>query len=512
MFPVFRTCLLVILLLGATKGMLFPDFQSDYIGNFRHNHSNKAAFIKTNFHQQARTSSMHDGSKLEGEETDYTNSEEDNEIFWRDITRGDPLALTVWYVTNKYIGSVIKEEEFEECLLEFEDASKAVAPLLVINSINPNKNFLREVVQYGTTEDDLENDRLFYEKCLKVVQDHGSYISAVKRIITDIDERLEQKVFCPFKTRCGCLSVKDVEDYEQEFIRISRYAFFLKLYLFFGNYIDPLIRLFIVISGITMNIVLLLIFAWHKDVRRESNIMVFNIAVNDVLILLVYLPMQYIHHYYPNILPHEYYSNNSLFIAIQTTIISVSAFSVLVMRFQLYFDVCRSLKTSQPRFSISSWWRCALYLLSVWSCALGVAVFAFANNNETNIGHPFAAVLYAVLYIFVLSISMSVLNNLILGRLKQKAAAQEPKHLISSRVIVELSKTFGVTHIPLFIWLLFDGYYGVILKLLHFSSYRHFGIVIYYLNFLYACFNPLALCRANNTYKTLFDKYLFNCM
>jgi hypothetical protein len=70
----------------------------------------------------------------------------------------------------------------------------------------------------------------------------------------------------------------------------------------------------------------------------------------------------------------------------------------------------------------------------------------------------------------------------------------EEEKMILPRVIDELSKTFWVTHAPLFLWLLFEALCGFIFKLVS-INYVYVEVMFFYVYFSHTCVNALALSR-----------------
>ena len=272
------------------------------------------------------------------------------------------------------------------------------------------------------------------------------------------------------------------------------------MYLIFGYYIDPIIRSILIVTGLILNCTILTIIAKHKCIISTCDFMVMNISVNAILILIVYVPMQYIHTYFSSILPHGEYTYNSLFVAVQTALISVDATSLLTLKSRHH------IKALISSYQLSTVWQNVFCGLTVWLVSISVAVFTYILNGYPKIGHVFAPLVYLLLYILVVPIAM----NMFKSDNENIPVNPEEEKVIPSRVIAELSKTFWITHIPFCLWLLFESLCGFAFKLVS-INYSYVEIMFFYVYFSHTCLNALALCRGSCVFRKLLFGLLFRC-
>jgi hypothetical protein len=179
--------------------------------------------------------------------------------------------------------------------------------------------------------------------------------------------------------------------------------------------------------------------------------MVMNITVDAILILTVYVPLQYIHTYFSSILSYQNSSHKSLFVAVQTVLISVSAMSLLTLKAQHH------MKAAISSFALSTLWQSVFCALAVWLMSFSVAAFTYTFNVYPKIGHVLVPLVHVVLYIVVLPTAMTMFRH----NIKDISKHSEDENLITFTVITELSKVFGLTHVPL----LFGSYSDSVVSL-----------------------------------------------
>jgi hypothetical protein len=129
-------------------------------------------------------------------------------------------------------------------------------------------------------------------------------------------------------------------------------------------------------------------------------------------------------------------------------------------------------------------------------------------NGCPKIGYVFAPLVYLLLYILVLPLAMNMFEPDIENR--SMTVNPEEEKLIPSTVIAQLSKTFWITHIPLFLWFLFEALCGFIFRLVS-INYSYVEIMFLYVYFSHTCVNALALCRGSCVFRKLLYGRLFRC-
>jgi len=422
---------------------------------------------------------------------------------WTELMKNDTLAFIIWKVTNAHVGFERSDESVERCLDEFKNKTEIIAPYLVSATVRENGYFLRDFIsqisKYSYLKD-LRTVQNFYDKFKDIIEDHRLYHAALKEVIQNMNQETKFMIYCAQRRFCSCFSSHDVVRYEEKLSSLTQYNFLLKMYLIFGYYIDPIIRSILIVTGLVLNCTLLTIFAKHKSIFDTCDFMVINMSVNAILILIVYVPLQYIHTYFSSILPHGENSCNSFFVAVQTALINVSAMSLLTLRAK---HLIKSLTSS---YQLSKVWQNVFCGLAVWLVSFGVASFTYVLNGYPKTGHVFAPLVYLMLYILIFPIAM----NMFKPDFENIPVNPEEEKMIPPRVIDELSKTFWVTHIPLFLWLFFEVLCGFIFRLVSFN-YAYVEMVFFYVYFSHTCFNALAVCRRSCVGREQMFGRLFKC-
>lgn len=402
---------------------------------------------------------------------------------WTELMKNDTLAFIIWDVTNRHAGFDKSDESVEKCLHEFGDRMEMISPYLVSATVRENWYFLRyfinQISKYSYLHD-LRGVENFYDKFQDIIEDHRLYHAALKKVIQNMDQEMKLMIYCAQKRLCSCFSSLDVVRYEEQLSSLAQYNFLLKLYLITGYYIDPIIRSILLLTGLILNCTLLTIFAKHKSIIDTCDFMVMNISVNAILILIVYVPMQYIHTYYSSILQRGEFSYNSCFVAVQTALISVSASSLLTLKAQY------RIKAS----GLSNGWQNAFWGLSVWLVSFGVAFLVYILNGYTKNGHVFVPLVYLLLYVLIFPIAMNMLETDV-GNIRDNPKGE---NVIPTKLIAEISKTFWITHIPLFIWLLLEALGGFMFKLIS-INYVYVEIMFFYVYFSHTFVNAMDVGR-----------------
>ena len=424
-------------------------------------------------------------------------------IPWRELMKNDTLAFIIWNVTNKHAGFERSDESVEKCLDEFKNKMEIISAYFVSATVRENgyflRNFINQISKYSYLHD-LRVVKNFHDRFRLILEDHQLYHATLKEIIQNMNQETKILIYCAQKRFCSCFSSLDVVRYEEQLSSLTQYNFLLKTYLIFGYYIDPIIRSILIVTGLILNCAILTIIAKHKCIISNCDFMVMNISVNAILILIVYVPLQYIHTYFTSILPHGESTYSSLFVAVQTVLFSVSAMSLLTLKAQYH------VKAPISSYQLSTVWQNTFCGLAVWLVSFSVAAFTYILNGYPKIGHVFAPLVYLLLYVLVLPIAM----NMFEPDIENIPVNPEDEKVIPSRVIDELSKIFWITHIPLFLWLLFEALCGFIFKLVS-INYSYVEIMFFYVYLSHTCVNALALCRGSCVFRKLLYGRLFRC-
>jgi hypothetical protein len=418
---------------------------------------------------------------------------------WTELMKNDKFAFIIWNVTNKHAGFERSDESVEKCLHEFKYKMEIISAYFVSTTVRENGYFLRHFINqisYYSYLHDLRAVQNFYDKFKDIIKDHLLYHATLKEVIQNMNQEIKFMIYCSQKRFCSCFSSHDVLRYEAQLSSLPQYNFLLKMYLIFGYYIDPVIRSILIVTGLILNCTIITIIAKHKSIFSTCDFMVMNISVNAILILIVHVPLQYIHEYFSSILPHGESSYNSCFVAVQTALISVGAISLLTLK--SYHHI----KAVISSYQLPTVWQNVFCGLVVWLVSSSVAAFTYILNGYPKIGHVFAPMVYFLLYILILPIAMNMFKP------DMENVPEEEKMILSS-VIAKLSKSFWVTHIPLFLWLLLEALCGFAFRLVS-INYSYVGIMFFYVYFSHTCVIALALCRGSCVFRKLFLELLFS--
>jgi hypothetical protein len=346
---------------------------------------------------------------------------------------------------------------------------------------------------------------------------YEEFLAVQNRSVQHIVQRT-QNITCSSHLVCECISpdciliLKDV--YSQILQAISR----LKSTYVYIRFIEPAVTLSILCLGLLWDGTLLFIFCRHKEVRTTRNAMLINIAVNDMLGLIIVLPMKYALYNYQNEQDIFLIKLFALMIS-QTVLIFVSAFSILALSAQRNFAISKSLHDFTSQKNSPSRLHAALYILTVWAAALGITLglgflLARASDDAMEVSRIFIGIVIIFLMAaVVMPLCVTVLNTRTATKLKESArempgdGSQAPlvrARYRSSVVIIGLSTAFWFTHSPFFVWAFVMISHGQSLP-------RYIPSVIYHLFFSNAFLNPVSLYITSRKFRKLFKRYIFRC-
>jgi hypothetical protein len=460
-------------------------------------------------HMSALSKTRKDSVKLSRGDAGIESGNEKINISWKELLNNDKLALTLWDVTNKHAGFKSRAESVEKCLDEFSDKIKAIAPYFLSTTVRENEYFLRDFIHKISKYSHLHNLNTvqnYYDKFTEILKDQQSYYAALKQVIENMDQDMAYTIICAQRRFCGCFSLQYIVRYEEQLSSLSQYNFILRAYLICGYYIDPIIRAIFIVTGVILNCTVLIIFAKHMDTLVQSDVMVINIAVVGILVLIVYIPLHYVHFYYSSIIPHEEFSDNVIFTSVQSALISVSGMSLLTLRAQYHIEIFHPLYSPVFCLSASTMWQRVLGILTVWMCAFSVATLTYMFNDDPKIGYLFTPSIYIVLYVLILP---TVMYRLKIYSEKSFVPPEEEK-IVNSTTVTQLSKMFWMTHVPLFVWMLLERLCGFVLKLAN-LNYSYVDILFCYIYFSYSCVSILALCRTSYGFRKLLYRHVLRC-
>jgi len=358
---------------------------------------------------------------------------------------------------------------------------------------------------------------------LPFVQEAEKYLDDLEISIRDIEDKCQDYFVFPWN--CSLQLAVD-----REYLRATNESiqktYFLankkkKLENIFEYYIYPGFYFVILVLGAIGNGALLLIFVKYKDIRTAPNIMVFNLALMDIMNIFVNAPLYYVSKYHSQWLFLDGYGCRA-FATFRFLTHSVIEFSIVGLSVQRY---CASATMLNPtsRWRLSSRWRTVMFVVVVWLIALVVStppslVFEFPSGVCFPLATPpikALNVFYFVLYVFVLPVTLGVFSTVTARKLKQSVhnipgelryRSQEISRYRSAKVVTALAVSYVVTHIPRSVWFFCVSFFHLDRKE---TKYICVDEVTNYLIFANSCLNPLALYISSGKFRQLFKRHLF---
>ena len=290
----------------------------------------------------------------------------------------------------------------------------------------------------------------------------------------------------------------------------------------FRRYVDPAVYCIIFTVGIVWNGILLFIFVRHRQFWTASNVMIFNVAVGDVLSIVLNVPVFYFAHYHvQDFQMNEYVCK--FYTTLRPLSVALSALSVVglsILRFgatRTPFNV-----NSRVRCEVSNRARTILCILVIWVLAIVLAlpygfVLKFTAGKCFTYGEGYTAqvvVLTDFMFYCVALPCIMVCFNVLTAKSLRNSARNMPfavqrggQDLIrnrSARVLTVLIAVFIFSYIPhhlwrvVFRWLVLDIWE---------VPYRCIDKITYYMLFANCCFNPISLYGVSGRFRKLFNYY-----
>lgn len=415
---------------------------------------------------------------------------------------------TEWTLITEYLNSGI-EESSEKCYI-LQDLNARYMNLS--EQFNDTYDYDTGIQSIKVTENYLEMLEEIYESF-----EHLNRSLNVHKPSASLIPTLTNKFPC--KNHSQNLLMKARESLFYQKLILAK----LEITVYFRDYIDPPVYIVILVTGLTCNIILLLMFAQKKEIRTAPNIMIFNIVIADVLNLTFNLPLQYFGFYYPS------YVRLSepvcvLFVTLRCMFTSASALSVVALSAQRFCATLPAFHNLKARSRSSSLIITIVYILLVWAAASSIVLpdtlreKVCDDNPAEKSGRKSAKVVSLhefVVYCFALPGIMFIFTFLTARRLKQSAKeipgdvrhkTHEEARNRGAKVVTALCVVFTISYVPFFMW----GRIATTLGLDRLElSYRVLDNLTYYLLFSNPCFNPLALYVTSHTFRRLFNGYLF---
>lgn len=290
----------------------------------------------------------------------------------------------------------------------------------------------------------------------------------------------------------------------------------------FRSYVDPAVYCVIFTVGIVWNGVLLFILVRHRQFWTASNAMIFNVAVGDVLSIVLNVPVFYFAHYHVQDFQRNEYVCK-FFITLRPFSVALSALTVVglsILRFGATITPFNVI--SRVRCEVSNRARTILCILIIWVLAIVLAlpysfVLKFTAGKCFAYGDGYTAQVVALsefmFYCVALPCIMVCFNVLTAKRLRDSvrnmpfAMQRRVQDLLrnrSARMLTVLIAVFIVSYVPHHLW-------RVVFRWLALDvwevPYRCIDKITYYMLFANCCFNPISLYGVSGSFRKLFNYY-----
>ena len=436
-----------------------------------------------------------------------------DQVSFEDLLATDIDASLIWRFVKKYnilenIDLLNSSSHHLKCVEELNADHELIKPYL----FNLTLKNVTNIIFYSGYK--IHGTNLAYAEELEanisqLLTDENMYDSVFKQTLREMVGDNQTDLVCFKNSSCSCLSSHDLELYDSHREDIMEKNKNIVYFRRFGAIVDPIIRTLVIIIGMVLNVPLLITFIKEKSVRIESNICIFNLVVNNLLVILIYTPLQYVHKYHHYSLGIEY-----SFHVFETLTITVHVFIVLMLSVQRYLDVCRAVRPNVDGYRFSPNVRCYIYSSFIW--VTSIVITAFVCSHHFDILHGIQTVFYLIGYLLVLAILLLLFNSLTSRKLQRMLESGqtsiENEIITSSTVVLAMTATYYVVFTLFLMYLPFEMYHGEFIYQYFFSLRgRIFSIIFHNMFTLYPSLIVLALYRSSSMFRKYLRKYLFRC-
>ncbi|PSN38046.1 hypothetical protein C0J52_21391 [Blattella germanica] len=284
--------------------------------------------------------------------------------------------------------------------------------------------------------------------------------------------------------------------------------------------VNTTIYVTIAVVGLLWNSILIIIFVRHREIWTTGNAMIFNLAICDILNLIIGVPLLSLYGF-----PHSA-PNHMTFCRIRLVLrhwmTGASALSVVGLSFQRFCITVSWFKTRKYKKSTVT----AVIILLVWIAAFVIALpFAFVREfyghmcglDTDDYGTKVFVVVYGCYYGVFLPSLVCFFSVVVAVRLRKstkilrgdvRSGMEEVLRKRSANVVAALAVVFVVTFCPYWVFCAFGTFLRVDLSN---ASVVVISNLAKQLQFANSCFNPIALYLASRTFRYLFKRYFLCC-
>ncbi|KAJ9584038.1 hypothetical protein L9F63_021615, partial [Diploptera punctata] len=437
----------------------------------------------------------------------YQQEPSDHQTYLFNIAKHNKMAHTIWNFINKH--KLFNPDNIDlYCYAELKHNHRLIAPILINNSLEDSQTYLKvssieHREKYIATSLDA---KLIVQHMYNIMRDQQLYYNTVRAVLQEM-YNTTQGLMCPQSSNCGCISMDILEKYKYQLSDFSKSNNDIWEYIIFKEYIEPCFRIPICVFGLILNIILLLILTLQKSMKIETNLLILNLAVSNIVTLLIYTPVQYGQLYGIHYAVEIYNS-----IDLEVLVVTANAMIMLCLNIKRYFDVSRVLKPEVSGCRMNSTVRCIVYSLVIWTTSIMVA-FTIPPRHQL-LSTIIKTFLYSFMYLVTFSILVAVFSMMSARKL-QRAALQEQtnpelENVISSSVVLGVTVVYYAVHIPFLLVCWLDVFVSARTHFLH-PTYRILTFIIHTYFLTYPLITVAVLYKASSAFRTYFRKYICRC-
>ncbi|XP_069674047.1 toll-like receptor 6 [Periplaneta americana] len=293
---------------------------------------------------------------------------------------------------------------------------------------------------------------------------------------------------------------------------------------YFKRYVEPSFLWIIFSTGILLNLMLLIVFIKHPKIRRGPNIYVLNLAIGDILSLVVNIAISYFDD------RHVTWDLDTvfckLFMGMRDVSVGLNIFSVVALCGHRYRLVVNSLAKRTGVFGLKKSTTKMLSLVFIWALSIGLAFPAFltakvdymclySDPAVEYIQRTWSIQLFVYCVVPICTVTfLSARTALILKSSAQKIPGEQRMDwqiLTRARfanMIIALTVIMCVSYIPnylirvLVVWCVIEPQSSLVFYL---------SFISYCLFFCSSCFNPLAFLWVSPRFRNIVCSYVKCC-
>ena len=289
--------------------------------------------------------------------------------------------------------------------------------------------------------------------------------------------------------------------------------------------IQPILHGIIFTFGIIGNLILLLIFARHKEMRNPPSMMILNLTLADTFNLPINIPAFLI---YLTSSSWDYGEGLCItFRFLRQLGIAVSIYSIVIISIQRFLALTQMFKNNGFGSKLSTRSKSILLILSVWVLgsliatphAIHAGVYEGQCYGAPRDSHDYAKfitlfdlVLFCAIPLTLIA-TLSVATAFIIKRSVRNIPGEAmgmdkyiKTRIVSANVLIALTVVSAASYFPYYLFMFLFAWENPEIET---QSFQIIFFVVYTLVFANCCFNPLALYIFSHKFRRYIHKYLF---